>query len=311
MSADGLSHFLLTRFNTRLSDDTPPPPEAWLRSRLKLFDQYALPSVAQQDVPPDSWLIFCDAGSPTWFREQFPDRIPVWAEPVWLDRPFSTDEAAAAVAARVRTPWVITTRMDNDDCIARDYLGAVRAAFANSREFINFTAGLQCEFGRLYQRLDPSNAFVSLAEPTVDMTTVFIDGHDQVAKHGPLRQVKTPPMWIQIVHGENLANSVHGIRVNPSGMASRFAADLELVNSSHLSLILDRAWTTLRLGLRVISKPHRLKWLIQSVMPGRTKNTHRRVTERSPSAAAGSTDGQADGLAYNSPGMVTPVLRND
>jgi hypothetical protein len=265
---DGLSHVLLTRFNTRIDDNTPPP-EAWLRSRLELFDQYGLPSVTQQDVRPDLWLIFCDASSPAWFREVFPNRLPFWAEPVWLDRPFSTDSAAAAVAARIGTPWVITTRMDNDDCIARNYLGAVRNAFASSREFINFTAGLQYQGGRLYQRIDPSNAFVSLAEPTVGLTTVFIDRHDRVANHGPVRQVKAPSMWIQIVHGENLANSVHGIRVNPGGIALRFAADLQLIDASRLTLILDRAWTTLRLALRVISKPHRLKWLIQSVMPGR------------------------------------------
>jgi hypothetical protein len=286
VSADGLSHVLLTRFNTRLDDDTPPPPETWLRSRLELFDQYALPSVAQQDVPPDSWLIFCDAGSPGWFREEFPDRLPVWAEPVWLDGPFSTDKAAAAVAARVATPWVITTRMDNDDCIARNYLGAVRAAFASSREFINFTAGLQFEGGRLYRRLDPSNAFLSLAEPAVGLTTVFIDWHDRVANHGPLRQVRTPPMWIQIVHGENLANSVRGIRINPSGIAPRFAPDLQLVDASRLTLILDRAWTTLRLGLRVISKPHRLKWLIQSVIPSPMRSTPSQTGESSPSATA-------------------------
>jgi hypothetical protein len=286
VSADGLSHFLLTRFNTRLADGTPPPPEEWLRSRLKLFDQYALPSVAQQDVPPDSWLIFCDAGSPAWFREEFPDRLPSWAEPVWLDRPFSTDEAAAAVVGRVGTPWVITTRMDNDDCIARDYLGAVRAAFASSREFINFTAGLQFEGGRLYQRPHPSNPFVSLAEPTVGLTTVYVDWHDRVANYGPLRQVKSPPMWIEIVHGENLVNSVHGIRVNPSRIAPRFLADLQLVEASRLTLILDRAWTTLRLGLRVISNPQRLKLLIQIVMPRRKRTTPRRITESSPSATA-------------------------
>jgi hypothetical protein len=209
-----------------------------------------------------------------WFREEFPARLPDFAEPVWLDRPFSTYDAAAAVAARISTPWVITTRMDNDDCIARDYLGAVRAAFARSREFINFTAGLQSESGRLYQRLDPSNAFVSLVEPTIGLTTVFIDRHDRVANHGSLRQVKTSSMWIQVVHGENLANSVHGIRVNPGGFTPRFAADLELVDPSRLTLILDRSWTALRLGLRVISRPHRLKWLIKSVVPGRTKPTH-------------------------------------
>ena len=60
---------------------------------------------------------------------------------------------------------LVTTRLDCDDAIARDYLGRIRAEAADlDSGFINFKHGLQLAGIRLYRRSDPSNAFISRVE---------------------------------------------------------------------------------------------------------------------------------------------------
>ena len=60
---------------------------------------------------------------------------------------------------------LITSRLDNDDAIARDFVEMVQNCFTKQEvEFINFTYGAQYSDGRMFARLDPSNAFISLIE---------------------------------------------------------------------------------------------------------------------------------------------------
>jgi hypothetical protein len=118
--------------------------------------------------------------------------------------------------------------------------------------------------GRLFHRSDPSNAFISLIERRDDAVGVFVDWHNLVSKHGTVQQIAGIPMWLQAVHGLNIGNKARGVRANPRLLAENFDVLATVAPISRLGLIREQVVTALRLGLRVIRKPSRIKWLWES-----------------------------------------------
>jgi hypothetical protein len=219
-----------------------------------------LPSIRSQTIAPDRWLILCDIESPRWFKEAIVDLTRSVGEPVWIDE-FSPSAVSELVDERCSSPWLISTRIDNDDCISRDYIKCIQDEFNGKAEFLNFTYGFQYENGWIYHRSDVSNAFISYCEPALSRPrTVFLDGHHLLKNHGAIRQVRSGAMWMQVVHGGNIANRVNGIRAHPKAVAS-FDISLSFRTIPEYKLTLLRLLDTGRLGFRVMLSPHRLVWL--------------------------------------------------
>lgn len=259
-------HFVLTRFNVRFAK-SPPPTEAWLTERLSLFDRYTARSLASQTVAPDGWLVFCGP-SPGWLLDELTriGRDVPFLHLIVDDRVFTHAVAANAISTLVEgmDGRIITTRVDNDDAIATDYVEAVRRAAANVTDgFVNFTHGLQLTEGRAYRRSDPSNPFISRVEADVRaLQTVFVDQHQLLSGYGRITQVRTEPMWIQVIHGGNIANVVRGIRADPQRVSARFATDmLDLEPIGGRRLRVEQAVTAAAMGLRVVRSPRRLRTL--------------------------------------------------
>jgi hypothetical protein len=252
------THVLLTRFNVRLDESARVPDDAWMRDRLARFEALTVPSVQSQTARPDAWLVFCDAESPRWLATRLGAIDGV--SPVPVSGPFGPDVACHAVDTLECGGTMITTRLDSDDVIGVDYLAAIREAAAEGEGFVNFTHGLQLAERRLYRRSDPSNAFISLVERP-PLRTVFIGKHHRLAAQGPVRQVRSPPQWLQIIHGGNIANVARGIRTT-SRHTARFAVPLEVDDAG---VAVDRVRTAAKLAARVMRRPHRLRWAIQVV----------------------------------------------
>jgi Putative rhamnosyl transferase len=215
--SEKFTHLLLTRFNTAI-DYAPSAKRLemnWLTARLALFVKYCLPSVAGQEGAEFLWLVFCDAASPEWFKEKMVTFEPL-VKPIYIDGP-GTDEVIARKVMEtgfVSAPYLITTRLDNDDAIARNHLALVQSAFRKQdREFITFPFGLQSFRGHLYNVYWPSNPFLSLIEKVSDnlqVTTVLCVRHDHVGGANKLRKVLGSSKWLQVLHDSNVANTLRG-----------------------------------------------------------------------------------------------------
>jgi Putative rhamnosyl transferase len=211
------THLLLTRFNTAV-DFAPSPKRLdpnWLTARLALFEQYCFPSVAGQESADFQWLVFFDSASPVWFKERISTFEPL-VKPIYIDGP-ATDEVIARRVVEtglVTSPYLISTRLDNDDAISKDHLASVQNAFhQQDREFLMFPLGLQSFHGHLYNVYWPSNPFLSLIEkPSKNgqVTTVFCVAHDRVREHNNCRTVLRSHQWLQVLHDSNLANALRG-----------------------------------------------------------------------------------------------------
>jgi hypothetical protein len=269
-----LSHFVLTRFNVTFHH-REPPTAAWLRHRVHLFERFTLPSMRAQTVQPTGWLIFCDSQSPDWFRDAMDRLLPErHYQPVWCSAPFSGAVAAAAVEARrPATAHVVTTRLDNDDAVARDFLRAVQALGRDQDfGFLNFTHGAQLVRRRIYRTAHLCNAFISLVEPSDrgPMRTVFVDQHNRLASHGPVLQVKTHPMWVQVIHGKNLANVARGVQTQPATVLAHFAISVDVEDGHRTALLAHRLKAAAGIGVKVIRRPSRLRKLLRVTYGGRS-----------------------------------------
>lgn len=248
-------HALLTRFNIRYGSVADPrvlSPE-WLGTRMQLFRQFTVPSVASQSRLPDGWLVFFDEGTPDSTREEFrllSARLP-FLRAVYCSE--FAPKLAVERACRIMAPradWLLTTRLDNDDALNRRFIETVQSqARPGVREFINPACGLILADRRLYRYRDYSSPFITFSEPLADCLTVLIDQHPLLARHGPVRQFSLPDAWVQVVHGGNLVNGVRGVLISPTKvLPDAFPPDLgvSLVNVGFRERLLCNCFSPFR-----------------------------------------------------------------
>jgi hypothetical protein len=215
------SHFILTVFNVRVAyGGDKPPDRTWLDHRFRLFDSFCYPSVRAQGCQDFTWLVLFDAATPTEYRKKI-EKYQEWDRfvPVYVDEVMSVEAFARmkdrVIGDRAGSPEIlVTTQLDNDDALHRTYIERIQSEVKGEAfEFINASNGyvLDYERNRLYRKRDLSNPFVSLIEPFRDFKTVWCGPHPKLSTFGPIRQIETEPLWLQVVHGKNISNNV-GIR---------------------------------------------------------------------------------------------------
>jgi len=209
-------HVLLTRFNVRQwsawSDLVTNP--RWLERRFELFDAFCFPSVKAQTVDNFVWIVFFDDQTPETFRQRV-EKYAQWPNfrPVFLHWPPEDVNRIVREHLPDEPAYLITTRLDNDDAICRDFLERVQQQFnAQEREAINFETGYIWKHGRLYLCRDRTSPFASLIERYDRFRTVWCRPHLRLGEVASVRQITGEPAWIQVVHRDNVHNRVRGRR---------------------------------------------------------------------------------------------------
>jgi hypothetical protein len=101
---------------------------------------------------------------------------------------------------------------------------------------------------------------------------VFATRHFAVEELAPVHNVKTPhPMWLQVIHDDNTLNEVVGLRTRGSRVQPYFACDLRVLE--HVpGYYAERLRGTMRIGLRLLTKPARVVDLVQTVLAERSRS---------------------------------------
>lgn len=259
LGRDDYLHVVMTRFNlaTPGRESVLRNRPGWLAERFELFERWCLPTLAAQTRQDFEWIIYFDEGTPPEFRERIeacrtvrpftPYFTPLFPAEGW---PRSIMETFPA------RPWLLSTRLDNDDGLASDHVerlhAAVEAAPPRTGAF-NFTRGFVLDRGALHVLSHPSNAFASRLEPWgPGMRTASGLQHMRLAEHGPVTQIPGPPAWLQVVHGGNVSNKARGRRVRPAAARGRLPASMiaELPEPRAWRLALHNALVAPALALR-------------------------------------------------------------
>jgi hypothetical protein len=267
------SVLLLTRFNCRFAASWTKAAldPKWLELRFSLFERYCLPSVLGQDCQNFTWILFFDQETPEPFRTRATALARENLRPIFVGT-LSGELIRKTIREHIPedASHVITSRLDNDDGLAKDYVRRLREAFrpVTNKEYLNVTEGFILNAARIYRHRDPHNAFVSLVEP-VDgkIEGVWTYPHTEIRQHAPVRQIGGGPGWLQVVHGANVSNKVRGRRMPPSEVGENFILDhSELAPSGGAGYwwernVMSRCWATrdvaaaaFRLGKRLVGK---------------------------------------------------------
>jgi GT2 family glycosyltransferase len=224
-----LEHFVLTRFNVSVGPVSRGLEAEWLAPRLRLFEQWCLPSMRAQSHRGSRWLVFCHDQTPEPWRSRLEALARDSFEPIWLDEEFTPERASHHTRLRTQAGWLATTQLDNDDALAPSFVARLQPWFdrvpadADGRgEVVGFPIGAQVAGQRWYRRVYPNNPFQTLIEPTDQARTVY------GLTHWDLRDERThliwsQPAWLQVVHGQNLANEIRGVRYRAPGEARSVA----------------------------------------------------------------------------------------
>ncbi|MEL6124767.1 MAG: glycosyltransferase [Pseudomonadota bacterium] len=224
-------HVIQTRFNLatpgRESDLRNRP--GWLEERFALFERYCLPSVAGQTHRDFHWIIYFDKDTPQDFKARIEDLRHRGPFIPYYTGLFPASGWPRSIRETISEPadWLLTTRLDNDDALALDYVGRLHSAIRQgelARQAYNFTTGYVMSETALYAHDHSHNAFFSWLEPWDEaMITAPSIQHMALPEMAPVVQLPGDPAWLQIVHGSNVSNKVRGRRVAPGTAPGRFA----------------------------------------------------------------------------------------
>jgi hypothetical protein len=265
-----MKHFLITRFNLRASrwqtakDGSPVLTEKWLENRFHLFETYCLPSVQNQTQQNFIWLVFFDINTPEKYRDKAYKISQQYSNfhPVFIDGIDNLKKSLIIVIKQFITDnreFLITSRLDNDDIIHKDYMKTIQSLFRPiDQTVIDLRRGYQVTLGKPYSQIrkihNVFNPYLSLIEDSDNFKTVFHKDHKKWRNSESVVVYQKVKLWCEIVHGGNLLNSTndHAFRcysLNPNnfGQKSKFFKDSKLsVFLANNKLLIRRALLKLR-----------------------------------------------------------------
>ena len=213
------NHFILTRFNLAIRGRIGLEPE-WLNHRFELFERFCYPSVVGQSNQNFKWLVFFDSRTPEVFKNkvreysQYQNFVPVYTD--GYKEILSLYKKAILNHLEDGSEYLITTRLDNDDAIFKDFVKTIQDNFNEQEfEFISFSNGYVWYNHKIYSYKYLANPFTNLIEKINGLTvngikTAQCITHTKLASIA--KQLNTRAAWLQVIHENNQANRVRGIR---------------------------------------------------------------------------------------------------
>jgi len=110
--------------------------------------------------------------------------------------------------------YIITSSLDNDDCISRTYIEEIQKKF-NQQDFmaVDFVDGYTLQIQpniKIGKKLHQYNPFISLIEKNKNPITVCDVSHRIWKKENRILQIRNKRIWSSIIHLENKVNEFTG-----------------------------------------------------------------------------------------------------
>lgn len=237
-------HIIITRFNlpSRWNSDKQGRivlDNAWLEERFNLFENLCLPSIHGQTQKNFEWWVYFDINT----EEKFKNRIGVIEKEKGYFKPkfersyddFETNMPAEIYnyLSRKNIGWLITTRLDNDDMLAKDTVEIIQKRIDfKKNHLIEIPHGYTLELNnisklrRLEGMLNPFISYVENIKTGKLVKSVYYYQHTDWKGVDSIIATQKP-QWVQVIHENNVFNRALGDRVYPFKFKSRFQYNSE------------------------------------------------------------------------------------
>lgn len=262
-------HYLMTRFNLRnpkwelTKNNEMLLTEEWMEDRMWLFENFCFPSVASQSTKNFTWLLYFDNTTPQKYRDRVENLISPHPnfEVHYIDgMPAFYPAIQTLIGKRSeKIPYLITSRIDNDDAIHVDFIAEVQGKFkSQGYRVIDIIKGYSLQVKptvMLGKKEHIFNPFLSLIEKNDNPQTVWFNDHNIWKKERRVTQITNKRLWIAVIHEKNKVNNFNGYdNVNWDNLKSEFVLSEEINDFIRQNLIPHSQWLRLSLKNKIIVK---------------------------------------------------------
>lgn len=229
MKADKVfKHYIITRFNLRVDDwnytknNEVVLTEEWLDHRFLLFKNFCLPSMINQCNQNFTWLIFFDVNTPEKHRSIIHEISESYKNlhAFYID---GYEEMLPSLLSFIHKDigrndkYIITSRIDNDDCLHQNYIDKIQGAFDKQENcIVDIPDGYQLVLNKNSDRQiieirklrNYFNPFISLIESAKNPRTIMSKMHREWRNAPQHISINNNRLWSEIIHEKNKLNAV-------------------------------------------------------------------------------------------------------
>lgn len=235
-----MEHFLITRFNVPVNGwdrdkaGQPTLDDDWMKHRLRLFQRFCVPTVAGQTENNFNWIIYCDTNSKSTDVEAIQKAITNLSNTrIRLVPDFhQLLNDLKLLLSNSDSEFVITSRVDNDDGLGKNYIREIQNHFLErGNTIINLNGGVLYDEDKKVLteiRKGRNNHYGSLIEeknPQNNLVTVLGFPHDKPPAIYQVINVDRRFSWLKIIHSRNLSSRIHGKPVSLDKVLPHFTFD--------------------------------------------------------------------------------------
>ncbi len=219
-------HYLITKFNVRREAITATQDDLidvttddnYLKQRFSLFLKYTVPSVNAQTCNNFIWLILFSEHTPEKYKKIMSDIVSEHDNyyAVYVSDYEDSSETTSRILSKENVDWYITSRLDNDDALAKTYIEEIQNIVSEQnnieKQVIIFKNGYQYDEKRklLVKYYFPHNHFSTLISKGDSVETIYKYNHMNIHKSVNLNSYDNKkPMWMEVVHESNVSNRMH------------------------------------------------------------------------------------------------------
>ena len=243
-------HYIITRFNLPLSSrkdgDKDVCGKEYLSYRSDLFERFCMPSVVNQSCQDFRWLILFDINTPEEFKQRaegwhniYPNLIPCYldtskygdlkdhGDPVFdveNDGPMLriTERFVTEIIRSMEETmpeWVLTTRLDNDDALHREFVSFIQTRFSFHPERKEYDLVYSYKYvpdEKIVYRYPLKNGhFMTLAEQGDSaFRSVMFCNHLEMDKYVRAEHIYARPLQTELIHGGNVVNGYTDLSIS-------------------------------------------------------------------------------------------------
>ncbi len=258
------THYLITRFNVPVKNwdrdkaGKPVLDAAWMQERLVLFRKYCAPTIRHQQCNDFIWMVYCDqlteAKDLETIRQEV-SRVKNAQVRLVADFPDLLIDLKE-VLTDAPTPFVITSRVDNDDGLGPDFIREVQDHFvARDKQIINFTKGVLYDTHRQVlteirdSRFNHYGSLIEESVPGQPLITVVGYPHGRPPEGSNVTDVDSRFAWLKIIHERNMSSRTNGMPLLELDIPMRFGlqpGDLPQSLTSTAVFVLHRLLSRLK-----------------------------------------------------------------